>query len=151
MLLLSTATFGAAQSGIPGGGYTQTCQDIRTHGDTLEARCQTRDGGWNRTSLRDYDRCNSSIENDNGNLVCNKGDRRDDRDRDRREGDRDRDRGEGPRGGYRQTCRDIRTDDGNLYATCEKKNGKWKHTSLRDFRGCASEIENKNGKLVCNR
>src|SRR5262249_61953097 len=40
---------GAYASGY--GDYQQTCQDIRSNGWILEARCQKRDGGWRTTSL----------------------------------------------------------------------------------------------------
>jgi hypothetical protein len=67
---------------------------------------------------------------------------------DRRDGDHRR--GE-PEGGYRQTCRDIQVSGNTLQATCEKRSGKWKQTSLRNFNRCTDQIENNNGKLVCNR
>lgn len=65
--------------------------------------------------------------------------------------DRDHDRDRVPDGGYRQTCRDIHVAGDALQASCQKRNGKWRNTSLRDFRRCSSSIENDNGKLVCNR
>lgn len=61
---------GGYQGGIPPGSYTQTCRDIRTHGDRLDAECQTRDGNWRHSSLDDFDRCRSAIANDDGHLVC---------------------------------------------------------------------------------
>jgi hypothetical protein len=162
-------------NGTPTGGYAQTCQEIRTNGSTLEARCQTRDGNWNPTSLQNFNQCTSGIENDNGRLVCNKGtngeqgyrsgdqqgDRRDNVENDR-QGDRQgyqRDnnqddrhaRNGAPDGGYMQSCQDIRTVGNTLQANCQKKNGKWKQASLRNFNGCVSQIENNNGKLVCSR
>lgn len=88
-----------------------------------------------------------------------------DRDRDRdHDGDDDRDRrrtdnggyyGRGnngyggiPYGSYSQTCQNIRVNGNDLQASCQKRNGKWKNTSLRNFQGCR-EIENDNGKLRC--
>ncbi len=87
-----------------------------------------------------------------------------DRDRDRdydHDGDNDRDRngnwgynrgGYGdngiPYGSYSQTCQNIRVNGNRLDASCQKRNGKLKHTSLNNFQGCR-EIENDNGKLRC--
>jgi hypothetical protein len=159
----------------PTGGYAQTCQDIRTNGTTLEARCRTRDGNWNPTSLQNFNQCAGGIENDDGRLVCNngtngaqgyrlgdqQGDRRDnvqnDRQgnqqgyrRDNNQYDR-RARNGAPEGGYMQSCQDIRTVGTTLQASCQKRNGKWKQASLRNFNQCTNQIENNNGKLVCNR
>jgi hypothetical protein len=77
--------------------------------------------------------------------------RHDDQQGDRRDGDRDHRRDDGPDGGYRQTCRDIHVSGNTLQASCEKKNGKWKNTSLRNFNRCTDQIENDNGKLVCHK
>ena len=149
------------QRNVPAGGYAQTCQDIRTNGTTLEARCQTRDGNWNRTSLPDFNQCTGGIENDNGRLVCNnrtnneQGYRHGEHEGDRRDngrGDRhDEDRHGAPYGGYMQSCQDIRIVGTTLQANCQKKNGKWRQASLRNFNRCTDQIENNNGKLVCSR
>jgi hypothetical protein len=154
---------GNGQSGGPGGSYVQTCRDIRTHGNTLEADCQTGNRQWNRTSLRNYNSCNGGIVNDNGTLRCGSDvggyyngnrDRDWDRDRDR---DNDRDRGgyQGgnyqngvPGGSYTQTCQDIRISDNTLKANCKKGNGHLKQSSLRNFTQC-SDIANENGNLRC--
>lgn len=152
---------GYQQNGVPNGGYAQTCQEIRTDGATLEAKCETRDGNWNRTSLQNFNQCVGEIENDNGRLVCSKGNnngqdyRSGDRQRDKRDNgqyNRNWDQQNGaPYGGYSQTCQNIRTSGSTLLANCQKKNGKWKQSSLRNFNQCSSQIENNNGKLVCSR
>lgn len=159
----------------PGGSYRQTCRDVRVHGSTLSATCQDQGGNWRNTELRDFDRCNGEIQNLNGNLSCtggtgygqgNYGDRRDDHhDADRRDrdhdGDRDRDRDHdydrsyrngynGPRGTFAQTCQDIHINGSTLEASCQKRNGKMKNTSLRNYQSCR-DIENDNGKLRCAR
>jgi major membrane immunogen (membrane-anchored lipoprotein) len=54
---------------FPEGDYRQTCQNVHTNGDRLEARCQKKDGGWRDTSI-DYRRCRGTIANDDGNLRC---------------------------------------------------------------------------------
>lgn len=153
--------YGDQRNGAPSGGYTRTCQDIRSHGTTLEANCQARDGNWNRTTLQNFDQCTGEIENDDGRLICTKGssdgegyrpgDQQGDR-HDNGQGFRPDDPQNGaPQGGYTQTCRDIRTSGSTLLANCQKKNGKWKQSSLRNFNRCSSQIENNNGKLTCSR
>jgi hypothetical protein len=144
----------------PSGTYEQTCQDIRTNGNALEANCQTRDNNWNRTSLQNFNRCTGGIENIDGRLECNKAGnvRPGDRNGEQQTGNR----GDGqdyrnenrdnsaPYGEYAQTCQNVRASGTTLQANCQKKNGKWKQSSLHHFNRCNS-IENINGKLVCNR
>jgi hypothetical protein len=155
----------------PYGSYQQTCQDIRSNGDKLFARCQRADGGWSDTSL-DFRNCRGEVINDNGNLRCggdgdnrgyeNRGYR--DRDDDNR-GYRDRgddnraddNRGYGrwegglPPGDYKRTCRNVSVSDDRLYATCERVDGGWKNTTLKHFDRCQSMIVNDNGNLRCQR
>ena len=56
----------------PRGSYAQTCQHVTTFGTTLRASCQDRNGRWRETSLNDFQRCSSDIQNDNGRLRCHK-------------------------------------------------------------------------------
>jgi CVNH domain len=166
-----SATPAAAQQ-APSGSYQQTCRNVGVRGSTLYAECQNTGGGWQTTQLRDFDRCNGEIQNINGSLQCaggsggygNGGYGRDsDRDRGRDDNynrnrdadndhDRDRDRGYGnngvPYGSYSQTCQNIRVSGNTLQASCQKKNGKLKNTSLHNFSQCR-DIENDNGKLRC--
>jgi CVNH domain len=155
-----------AQEGVPYGSYQQTCQDIRSNGDRLSARCQRVDGGWNDTSL-DFRNCRGEVVNDNGNLRCggeNRGydnrDAYDNRGYDNRAYDnhgygdnRGYGRGEGglPRGDYKRTCRNMSVNGDRLYATCEKVDGGWRSTSLKHFDRCQSMIVNDNGSLRCQR
>ena len=143
------------QGNIPPGDYAQTCRDIHTHGNTLEAECQTRDGNWRRTSLDDVDRCNGGVINNDGRLMCGgngygyrEGNRDRDRDNDRDRGYRNGWQGNIPPGDYVQTCRNIHVDGDRLEAECEKRNGKWRRTSLDDVDRCQSVINN-NGHLQC--
>jgi hypothetical protein len=161
VVLLISANSSAIQ--YPGGSYQQTCRNIDARGSTLSAECQDTGGGWHRTELRDYQRC-GQIENINGNLSCAAGadrggnygdrDRGYDRDRDRdRDRDHDRDRGYGnnnwPRGSYQQSCQNINVSGNTLNASCQKRNGKYKNSSLRNFNRCGNDIVNDNGKLRC--
>ena len=163
-LVFGTATPAVAQ---PGGSYQQTCRNIGVRGSTLYADCQNTSGGWQSTQLRDYNRCRGEIQNINGSLQCTGNNRggygpsdangRDhDRDHDYRQ-DHDRDwdwdrdhRYRFPRGTYVQTCQNIQVHGDSLQASCQKKNGQWRNTSLGNFRQCR-DIENNNGKLRCYR
>ena len=53
-----------------------------------------------------------------------------------------------PYGSYSQTCQNIQVNGNDLRASCEKRNGGWRNTTLRNFSGCRN-IENENGKLKC--
>jgi hypothetical protein len=163
-LVFGIATPAVAQ---PGGSYQQTCRNIGVRGSTLHAECQNTGGGWQSTELRDYNRCRGEIQNINGNLQCTgnngagygpndgrgddhgRGDNRGhdaDHDRDR---DHDRDGYNGaPRGSYYQTCQNVQVNGNTLTASCQKKNGKTRNTSLHNYQQCR-DIENDNGKLRC--
>jgi hypothetical protein len=157
-LAFGTATPALAQ---PGGSYQQTCRNIGVRGSTLHAECQNTGGGWQSTELRDYNRCNGEIQNINGSLQCtgnNRGGygpndgRGDDHGRDADRGhDRDHDRDQyngAPRGSYYQTCQNVQVNGNTLTASCQKKNGKTRNTSLHNYQQCR-DIENDNGKLRC--
>lgn len=159
-LAFGTATPALAQ---PGGSYQQTCRNIGVRGSTLHAECQNTGGGWQSTELRDYNRCNGEIQNINGSLQCtgnNRGGygpndgRGDDHGRDADRGhDRDHDRDQyngAPRGSYYQTCQNVQVNGNTLTASCQKKNGKTRNTSLHNYQQCR-DIENDNGKLRCSR
>ncbi len=131
---------GGYQTGVPNGSYTQSCQDIRVHGDDLEARCQTSDGNWHKTKLDKYQDCRGDVANENGELHCMNGAY-----------------GAGYPGGYRgtvgnsytQSCKDIKSHGDHLEARCKTASGDWVHTSLDDYRKCKGQIINDNGNLRC--
>jgi hypothetical protein len=153
----------AAQQ-VPSGSYQQTCRKIGVRGNVLYAECQDTERHWRSAELANYQRCNGEIQNQNGSLQCTgsgygpgaygQGDHDRDRDRDRdRDHDGDRDHGRYgrngiPNGSYSQTCQDIRVNGNQLQARCQKKNGGWRDTSLKNYSRCR-EIENDNGKLRC--
>jgi CVNH domain-containing protein len=150
MLTLATAlwipaTCAALQ--IPGGSYQQTCRDIGVRGSTLYATCQNMSRGWQATELRNFYSCNQEIQNIDGNLRC--GGTRGNRGHDSG-WDRDRGYGNAPNGSYVQTCQNITMDGYTLQASCQKRNGTWRQTSLRNYNQC-SDIANNNGKLRCVR
>lgn len=57
-----------------------------------------------------------------------------------------------PNGSYKKSCRNIkRNQNGDLFAECLTKSGKWKKTSLGVANFPCSEIENDNGDLICTK
>ena len=131
---------GGNQAGLPNGSYTQTCQEIRVHGDDLEARCQTTDGNWHKTKLDDFQKCRGDVSNENGTLRCVAG------------AYSPGYQGAYPAPGgasYTQTCKDIKSHGDHLEARCKTVNGDWVHTSLDDYRKCHGQIINDNGNLRC--
>ncbi len=132
--VLAAGTLGTTSSaqtrGLPPGDYQQTCRDIRSNNYRLDASCQRNDGSWNNTWL-DYRSCGGSIVNDNGNLRCAGG------------------ASQGlPPGDYQRTCRDIRSDNYRLDASCQRNDGSWNNTWL-DYRSCGGSIVNDDGNLRC--
>jgi len=65
----------AHAQGVPGGSYLQSCTNVRIFGDRVIADCRRMDGSWDRTALRDIDRCIGGIANMNGRLTCTYGER----------------------------------------------------------------------------
>lgn len=136
------------QGDIPPGDYAQTCRNIRTNGNRLEAECQKRNGGWRRTALDNVDQC-SGVINNNGRLQCGAGNGYPDRDRDNDRGYRSRWQGGIPPGDYAQTCRNIHAEGDRLEAECQTRDGNWRRTSLNDVDRCNGAIANDDGHLVC--
>lgn len=140
---------GGVAAGLPGGSYTQSCQDVRQHGDDLEARCPTANGDWKDTKLDDYNKCRGEIVNDNGKLRCITsvyggpgapvG---------AYQGGYNSPVG-GFTGTYTQTCKDIKSHGDDLEARCKTVNGDWHNTKLDDYRKCRGQIINKDGNLKC--
>ena len=133
----------------PYGSYQQTCRNISVRGNALFADCLDTSQNWRSTQLGNYQRCRNDIQNINGNLQCTgvyQRDRDHDHDRDW-DWDRDR-RNRIPRGSYVQTCQNIQINGNDLSARCQKRNGGWRDTTLRNFWGCR-DITNDNGKLRC--
>jgi hypothetical protein len=54
-----------------------------------------------------------------------------------------------PYGDYIETCRNTQLNGYRLDAECEKKNGKFRHTTLNNVDQCSAPIANDNGHLVC--
>jgi hypothetical protein len=54
-----------------------------------------------------------------------------------------------PAGPYQQTCTEISTKSGNLYAKCADAKGKTHAAKLSRYEKCSTEIVNKNGNLEC--
>jgi hypothetical protein len=124
------------------GPYTQSCKDIKSHGDDLDARCQTKNGDWHKTSLDDYQKCRGQIINEDGNLKCVAAGYG---------GVRGGYPGNWPAGSYTQSCDEIRIDGDDLKAHCQTRDGGARDAKLGDFQKCKSDIINDDGKLRCER
>lgn len=60
-----------AVSGVlPPGSYIATCKDVKLQGSTLSANCNDGKDHWRTTSIRDANKCNGDIANQNGTLRC---------------------------------------------------------------------------------
>lgn len=118
--------------GRPYGSYVLTCRNIMKRGDRLDAVCETGDGRWRRTSLRNIDRCTGPIVNDDGNLACSRG-------------------GSLPHSTYVETCRQIYLRGNTLRAVCQNRDGRWVWTSLDGWESCPGGIVNDDGQLRCLR
>lgn len=70
---LSLALGMSAAQAQPGGSYLETCTNVRAFGDRIIADCRREDGGRDRTVLNDVDDCVGGIDNQDGQLVCNRG------------------------------------------------------------------------------
>jgi hypothetical protein len=148
LVLLTQGNTCLAQGGLPYGTYRQTCQNVSVNGNTLSARCQKVDGGSRNTSI-DYRSCRGSeIINDNGYLRCGGGGGG---------GGYGYHGGAGgwqgglPPGDYKRTCQNMRINGNQLYANCQKVDGGWNDTSLKNADQCKTRIVNENGNLRCQK
>lgn len=116
----------------PGGSYQQSCRNISANGGTLTAQCRTRSGAWPNTSLPNYHQCVGDIQNQDGQLRCNRG-------------------AAPPGGSYQQSCRDVWIDSGTLHASCRNRGGNWMTSDLPNVSQCRGDIQNQEGQLRCNR
>ena len=55
---------------LPPGSYIATCKDVKLQGSMLSATCNDGKDHWRDTFLRDANKCNGDIANQNGNLRC---------------------------------------------------------------------------------
>jgi hypothetical protein len=55
---------------LPPGSYIATCKDVKQQGSTLSATCNDGKDHWRNTFLRDANKCNGDIANQNGTLRC---------------------------------------------------------------------------------
>ena len=137
---------GGYRGGYPtapiGTPYTQTCKDIKTHGDDLQARCKTVNGDWRNTSLDDYRKCHGEIMNQDGNLQCVSAPVG---------GYPGAYPGGVPTGSYTQTCQDIHVNGDDLEARCSARDGDWRGAKLDDYAKCRSDIINDDGHLRCSK
>jgi hypothetical protein len=55
-----------------------------------------------------------------------------------------------PGGSYLRTCSDVGMSGDRLVAQCQRTDGSWRRTVLRDVDRCVGGIANMNGRLTCN-
>lgn len=122
----------AAQSKIPDGSYKKTCKDMRVVSDFLIASCENEKGQWVNTKIN-MEYCEGDIRNENGALKC-----------------KQKPAPKPPSGSYRNSCKDIKVQGNKLRASCEKRNGKWKQSSI-NYKNCNRDIWNDNGELSCSK
>ena len=125
--------------GVVGNSYTQTCKDIKSHGDELEARCKNAHGDWQNTSLHDYRKCHGQIVNQDGALRCVA------------TGVGGAALGNVPFGSYTQSCQNVRVSGDDLEADCATRGGDTRHAKLDDYQKCRSDIINDDGHLRCSK
>lgn len=116
---------------VPGGSYQKSCKDYYVEGKRLYAKCEKKNGGWNKSSVN-YKNCNKDIWNDNGVLTCG-----------------NKNGAKLPKGSYKQSCKNYYIEGNLLEAECKNKNGKWVHTSIK-YKNCNKGVWNDKGKLRCN-
>jgi len=116
---------------MPTGSYTLTCVDAWLDGDTLLAHCSSAGGGVIPAALDRAAGCVAgTVENRNGGLVCDRGDR------------------PAPAGSYRQSCSDAALSGTTLSANCRLPDGASMGARL-DTAGCRGDIANIYGHLAC--
>jgi hypothetical protein len=121
-----TTSINLTSNQIPAGSYKDTCKDISVENGILKATCLTRDGQDSPTELLSFKDC-AEITNNNGSLECQL-----------------------PPRSYKNTCKNIRVENGVLKASCAKNNGQYKVTDLSNFKDCKL-IDNVNGSLFCRK
>jgi hypothetical protein len=55
---------------LPPGSYIATCKEVKLQGSMLSATCNDGKDRWRDTFLRDANKCNGDIANQNGTLRC---------------------------------------------------------------------------------
>lgn len=55
---------------LPPGSYIATCKDVKLQGSILSATCNDGKDHWRNATLRDANKCNGDIANQNGTLRC---------------------------------------------------------------------------------
>jgi hypothetical protein len=128
-LALSATSASAATP--PRGSYTNSCWGATADQGTLRAFCRRNDGSFRLTFLPNYQDCRGDIRNSNGRLECSR-------------------RGMNlPSGDWYVSCRNYRLEGPFLRAECRNRVGVWRFTEI-NYRQCAGDIRNVNGRLICD-
>lgn len=54
-----------------------------------------------------------------------------------------------PPGDYQKTCQNIHINGDELVASCQKRDGSWKDSTLKHVNECGGQIINQDGNLRC--
>lgn len=112
--------------------FILSCRNVNRTNSDLRADCQTFDGKWNQTYLKDGAFCTSEVENVDGYLICINGDIP-----------------SIPQGTYQKTCGNITIVDNVLHATCKAELGVWHLTTFDSVSACTGHFINTDGFLIC--
>jgi hypothetical protein len=129
IVLCAMCSTANAQSAPPPGPYTESCRDIEMRGTTLTATCKASSGKWEKTRLKNADKCSDGVANTDATLVCRTGLL--------------------PPGSYVSTCDNVRLEGTTLKANCNNSKGKAVATELRNANQCTADIANHEGVLKC--
>jgi hypothetical protein len=137
--------------GTPGGSYSQTCSNASVQGGRLYAECQSSGRNARPTmSSIEFGRCVGDISNNEGLLVCNGAQGRPESGANSGGGNNGGGNNGGrPTGSYAQSCSNVRTEGGRLYADCRDTSRQTRSSSI-EYGRCNGGINNVDGLLTCD-
>ncbi len=125
----------STRDAFPQGTWVSTCRDFAYEAGWLYAECRRRDGSWRDAQIF-ADDCASTISNSDGRLVC----------------DAELFAPRTPTeitGNFRDTCRNVKMEDGVIAAECRRTNGGWRYTELELSECPSGNAANIDGRLTC--
>lgn len=124
-----------SRDSFPQGTWASTCRDFAYEAGWLYAECRRRDGTWRDAQIF-ADDCGTTISNVDGRLVC----------------DTELFSPRTPAeitGNFRDTCRNVKVEDGVIAAECRRTNGGWRYTELELSECPSGNAANVDGRLTC--
>lgn len=114
---------------LPNGTYGESCQECKLNHNILKCSCLDRKGVLRRSGIN-FSRCDGSIANDDGRLIC--------------EGDIF------PAGTYGQTCKNCRFNGDVFVCRCADRKGRFVRARIK-YQNCGSgSLRNQDGLLICD-